>query len=94
MTPNWKKSKKKPRPHKPRDTQKRPGICVWTTRPASGEHGDALAAEVDVVGHGVAGGIRFGEDFAAGAVPIELAAHLGDTTTVAVIQIVSGSHQT
>ncbi len=35
-----------------------------------GERGNALAAEEDVFGGGVAGGVGFGEDVAAGAVPV------------------------
>jgi len=54
----------------------------------SGEHGNELAAEKDKFGSGVAGGIGFGEDFAAGAVPVELTVGLGDAAAVAVIKII------
>ena len=58
---------------------------------ASGEHGDALAAKENVFVQGVARGIGFGEDFAAGAVPIELAARFGNAATGAVVEVVDAT---
>jgi len=54
---------------------------------ARGQHGDAFAAEENVFGGGVAGGVGFGKDVAAGAVPIELAADFRGAAAVAVIGV-------
>jgi len=58
---------------------------------ASGKHDDALAAEEDVLGGGVAGAIGFGEDVAARAVPIKLAVGFIDAAAVAVIGIINAA---
>jgi hypothetical protein len=49
--------------------------------------GDALAGEVDVVIADVAGRIRFVENFAARAVPIDLTARFLKTVAVAIIGV-------
>jgi hypothetical protein len=54
---------------------------------AGGKHSDAFACEENVFVKSGAGRIGFGEDFAAGAIPIELAADLGSATTGAVVKI-------
>jgi len=46
-----------------------------------------LATEEDVFVHGIAGGVRFCKNFAAGAVPIELAANLGNAATIRVVAV-------
>ena len=53
----------------------------------SGEHGDAPSSEEDVFGSGVAGSIGFREDFAARAIPVELAASLGHAPARTVVKV-------
>src|SRR5258708_2889620 len=55
---------------------------------ARGNLRDALASEEYVFGGGVARGVGFGEDVAAGAVPVKRAAGLGDATAIAVVEVV------
>jgi len=45
-------------------------VIDWVA--TSGEHGDTLSPKENVFGSGVSGGVRFGEDVASGAVPVEL----------------------
>src|SRR5579871_6862640 len=49
---------------------------------AGGKHGDALASEENILGGGVARSIGFGQDVAAGTVPIEFAASFGDVVRI------------
>src|SRR5690242_13416803 len=56
-------------------------------RVIAGHHGDTLAAEEDEFVLGIAKGVGFGEDFAAGAVPIELAVGFGDAAAGGVVEI-------
>src|SRR5258708_23531470 len=55
---------------------------------ADGEHGHSLAAEENVFGRGVAGGVRFGEDVATRAIPVELAGDLGHPAAIGIVQII------
>src|SRR5712692_11686283 len=55
---------------------------------ADGEHGNALAAEEDVFVDRVPASISFGEDVAAGAVPVELAVRLVHAAAVAIVEII------
>ena len=58
---------------------------------AGGEDGDGLAAEEDIFGGGVAGGIRLGQNVAPRAVPVEFGIGLVDAAAVAVVGVVSAS---
>lgn len=49
------------------------------------QDGDALALEEDVLVQGVSRSVGLGEDFAARAVPVELAIGFGDATARAII---------
>jgi hypothetical protein len=58
---------------------------VILRRAARREQGNTLAAKEDVLVEGVAGGIGLGQDFAARAVPVELAVNLGDAAAIATV---------
>src|SRR5208282_6457526 len=63
-------------------------LDVILRAPASGQHGNAFAAEEDVFGRGVARAVGFRQDFVPRAVPIKLTTGLVDPAAIAVIEIV------
>ena len=63
-------------------------LHVILRRATSGQHRDTPAAEEDVFSSHGTGGVGFGQDFVARAVPLQLAVGFGEPPSSAVVEII------